>query len=192
MRIHCALVLIVLAGCSQPKPVQTTTKEAEAGPKITQFYATAPNLARGEKELLCYGVENATAVTLEPPHQELTASLSRCVEVTPAETTTYRLTAEGAGGRKASQELTVTVGAARAKIAEVQVSTLNAKRGDAISICVNSTGARTVTIDPIGFRAGGDSRTCTTHQPQQTTTYVVTARGAAGDQDTERVTVKVR
>ena len=38
-------------------------------PKITQFYATAPKLQRGEKETLCYGVENATDVWLSPPRQ---------------------------------------------------------------------------------------------------------------------------
>ena len=51
--------------------------------------------------------------------------------------------------------------------------------------------AQSVTIDPIGFKAGSGAYACTTHQPKETTTYVVTAHGADGDQDSEKVTVKV-
>src|SRR4051812_41242586 len=76
----------------------STAKQAPDPVKITQFYATAPTLPRGEKELICYGVESATAVTLMPPRQELSASPARCVEVNPTADTTYTLTAEGAGG----------------------------------------------------------------------------------------------
>ena len=99
----------------------------EAAPvRITQFYATSPQLARGEKELLCYGVENAKTVWLSPPRRELSAALSRCVDVDPAETTTYTLTAEGAGG-SGQAGVTVTLGAAKAKIIEVRVSSLDVK-----------------------------------------------------------------
>ena len=48
-----------------------------------------------------------------------------------------------------------------------------------------------MTIDPIGYKTGNGAYGCTTHQPKETTTYVVTARGADGDQDSEKVTVKV-
>ena len=48
---------------------------------------------------MCYGVENASTVWLEPPRQELSAALSRCVEVFPEADTTYKLTAQGADGK---------------------------------------------------------------------------------------------
>ena len=80
-------------------------------------------MARGEKGLVCYGVENAKTVWLSPPRRELSAALSRCVDVEPAETTTYTLTAEGDGG-SVKQDVTVTLGAAKAKIIEVRVSSL--------------------------------------------------------------------
>src|SRR5712691_8846421 len=110
--------------------IQTNCTRTESPPRsskpepvrITQFYATTPKLPRGDKELLCYGVENAKTVWLSPPRQEFTASAARCVEVTPSSTTTYTLTAEGAAGQPVTQEVTVDVGSPRARIVEVKVS----------------------------------------------------------------------
>src|SRR5258706_11289478 len=104
MRIRAGILLASAAwmqcGCSLPAPKSAGKKEAEPAPpaKITQFYATVPKLQLGEQELLCYRVENATSVWLTPPRQQLTASLSRCIEVAPPGTTIYRLYAEGSDG----------------------------------------------------------------------------------------------
>jgi hypothetical protein len=160
--------------------------------KITQFYATAPQLARGEKELLCYGVENGKTVWLSPPRQELSAALSRCVEVTPAGTTKYTLTAEGASGPPATQELTVTVGPPHVKIVDVTVSALSVKPGDLVSICVNSQHAATVEIAPLHFHAVNRAKACATDNPRKTTEYIITASGAEGSKDQEHVTVRVQ
>ena len=186
------LLAALAAGCGMPpQKAEQKAPQPVPAPKITQFYATIPRMQPGDKELLCYGVENAVEVYLEPPRQQLTASLSRCVEVVPSKNTVYRLTAESADGQKVTQDVTVTVGAARAKIIEVRVSTLSAKRGETVSLCYKVSNAASVTIDPVGFKAGSDVHRCTTQQPKETTTYVVTARGADGDQDSEKVTVKV-
>jgi hypothetical protein len=166
---------------SRPEPV-----------RITQFYATSPKLPRGEKELLCYGVENAKTVWLSPPRQELTASAARCVEVSPSSTTTYTLNAAGTDGQPITQDLTVDVGSPRTRIVEVKVSTLELGRGENLSICYRVENAQSVEIQPIHFRGGSRPNTCTVTTPHETTTYVVTAIGADGDKDEERVTVKVR
>ena len=160
--------------------------------KITQFYATAPKLAAGEKELLCYGVSNATKVWLSPPRQELSAALSRCVEVTPKENTTYTLTAEGESGPAATSELTVTLGPPHVKIVEVTVSSLTVKPGDAVSLCYQVQFARSVEIAPINFHAGSRNKGCAMVQPHTTTTYTVSATGPSGDKDEQPVTVKVQ
>src|SRR4051812_578403 len=111
MRLSIAMAaLSALAGCSRPAP--RPEPKAAAPVRITQFYATAPRLARGEKGLLCYGVGNAKTVWLSPPRRELSAALSRCVDIDPAENTTYTLTAEGDGGN-VHQDLTVTLGPAK-------------------------------------------------------------------------------
>jgi hypothetical protein len=190
--------MMLASACGFQMACSNSTKPAPAEaqrpdpPRITQFYATAPRLAAGDKELLCYGVANAKAVWLSPPRQELSAALTRCVDVTPKETTKYTLTAEGEGGPAATSELTVTVGSPRAKIVEVTVSSLAVKAGDAVSLCYRVQFARSVTVAPIGFHGGPSNHGCTMVQPKKTTTYTVTAIGVGGDQDEQPVTVTVR
>src|SRR5215469_9962057 len=135
-----ALAACALTGCSR-EPVKPAPRAAESV-RIVNFYATAPRLPRGEKELLCYGVDNARTVWLEPPRQELSAALSRCVEVEPKETTTYTLTAQDAAGKPATQQVTVTLGAPKAKIIEVKVSSLEIAKGDPVSICWQAQNAK--------------------------------------------------
>jgi hypothetical protein len=197
MRISAGVLVAVawmLAACTMPLPKSAEKKVEKAAPlpKITQFYATAPKLQKGDKETLCYGVENAVEVWVFPPRQILSPSLSRCIEVAPAMTTTYRLTAQGADGQTVTQDVTVEVGPPAARILEVRVSALEAKRGDTVSLCYGVLNTQSVTIDPIGFKAGGRQTGCTTVQPRETTTYVVTALGANGEADTEKITIKVR
>jgi hypothetical protein len=184
-----AAAACLLSACSQPP-----APAPQAAPvKITQFYASPPAAARGEKTLLCYGVENAKAVWLSPPRRELSTALARCVDIEPAATTTYTLTAEGDGG-PVKQDVTVTIGAAKpagAKIIEVRVTALQIKRGEAASICYKVSNATTVRIDPPTLPSEKDPN-CGIVRPERTTTYTVTARGAGGDSDQERVTITVR
>jgi len=187
-----AAVCTFQPGCSSPGKSASEAPRRPDPPRITQFYATAPNLAAGEKELLCYGVSNAKNVWLSPPRQELSAALSRCVEVTPKETMSYTLTAEGEGGPPATSELTVTLGPPHARIVEVTVSSLTVKAGDPVSVCYDVRWARSVTIDPIGFHGGPSNHGCALVQPKKTTTYTVSAIGPGGDRDEQPVTVRVQ
>lgn len=75
---------------------------------ILQFYGT-PRISPGASGLLCYGVLNAKAVRLDPPVERVWPALSRCFDVSPAATTRYTLTAEGADGASASRSFEVTV-----------------------------------------------------------------------------------
>jgi hypothetical protein len=182
-----AAAALALAACSRtpPPPAPSPTP----APRITQFYTTAPQLARGEKGLLCYGVENAKTVWLAPPRRELSAALTRCVEVEPAATTTHTLTAEGAGG-SAKQELTVTLGPPRVKIVEVWVNSLELAAGDQLQLCYKVQNAASVRVEPkIAMLTAKPN--CGTASPKRTATYTVTATGAGGEQDSEHVTVKV-
>jgi hypothetical protein len=76
---------------------------------IQMFYASPGTIHRGESTRLCYGVANAKTVKLEPQSNPVWPSLSRCVKVTPAKTTTYTLTIEDAPGNTKSQTLEVKV-----------------------------------------------------------------------------------
>jgi hypothetical protein len=183
-----ALAACALVSCSREPEKPAPAAAAEV--RIVNFYATAPQLPRGEKELLCYGVENAKTVWLDPPRQELSAALSRCVEVEPKETTTYTLTAQDAAGGKATQQVTVKLGSAKAKILEVNVSSLEVAKGDPVSICWKAQNAK-VKVTPLGA-AKPAMPNCVVDVPGKTTTYTVTATGADGDQDQEKVTVRVK
>jgi len=180
-----------MTGCRPTPKNAAGASPASTSARITQFYATAPALARGGQELLCYGVENARTVHLSPPPQELWAAVARCVEVNPTETTHYTLTAEGPGGPPATQELTVTVGPPRAKIIDVTVSSLTVAPGNLVSLCYRVENAASVEVEPIHFRAGSKPNGCALAYPRKSTTYVIWAIGAAGDRDREQVTVKV-
>jgi hypothetical protein len=80
--------------------------------KILQFYPEKVQVTAGERTLVCYGVQNARAVRIEPPVEQLDPVLNRCFWVAPKRSTTFQLVAEGANGVEVSQSLTITVNAA--------------------------------------------------------------------------------
>ena len=197
MRRHCWLGVAaagLLSGCGGPqKPAATTSRNPlDDAARITQFYTTSGTVAKGEKALVCYGVENASSVWMEPPRKELSAALARCVEVFPEADTTYTLTAQGADGKPVTRELKVTVGAPLAKLVNVNISAVEVKAGELVSVCYTVEHARAVTIDPIRFRGGSAGKGCATDQPRKSTTYTISALGTAGDKDQEQVTVRVK
>ncbi|HME12799.1 MAG TPA: hypothetical protein VKF79_08065 [Candidatus Acidoferrum sp.] len=76
---------------------------------IQTFYASPSAVHKGETAQLCYGVANAKVVKLEPQDNPVWPSYSRCVDVKPAKTTTYTLTAEDAAGHRVTETLEVKV-----------------------------------------------------------------------------------
>lgn len=77
--------------------------------KISNFFANPPVTKKGGTILLCYGVLNATKVSIAPDGPSIHPSLSYCAEAKPAKSTTYVLTAEDNAGHKVSAEVNVTV-----------------------------------------------------------------------------------
>lgn len=55
------------------------------------------------------GLINAYAAKLDPPVEPVWPTISRCFEVTPAATTTYKLTADGDGHTTVSTSFEITV-----------------------------------------------------------------------------------
>ncbi len=142
--------------------------------------------------MLCYGVENADAVTLDPPVDRVWPALAHCIEVSPAKgTTTYTLTASQ-GAAKVSQSATVTPGPPRLHIIEVSINKLEVARGETVTVCYKARNASDVTIRPGNYLLHRPDSGCVADYPAADTTYVVTAVGPGGQQDSERVTAKVR
>jgi len=75
---------------------------------IQMLYAT-PRIHRGETAQVCYGVANAKTVTLEPQTSPVWPSHNLCVDVKPAKTTTYTLTATSADGKSVTQTVSIEV-----------------------------------------------------------------------------------
>lgn len=190
------LALCLLGGCSGSKQQPSETKQ-ELKPvfdlKITQFYSD-PAVVRGTgKANLCYGVEGATKVTLDPPVEDMWPSMVRCFEVSPKVTTEYKLTAENAGGQKVSQKTMIQVGPPTVKIVEVSINSLTVKPGESFPFCVRAINATSWKLSAGQWRNPPDSRGgCAVDYPKQTTTYVITAVGAMGETDSERVTATVQ
>jgi hypothetical protein len=182
----------MLTGCSNPQKAKVEAPAKAETVRITQLYTTTPKVPKGEKGMLCYGVENAKSVWLSPPKRELSAAIARCVEVEPAGQTTYTLTAEGADSKSVTRELELGTGPGRVHIINVDINAEEVPPGGPVRICYKVENAQSVTVSPVHFRSGSARIGCVTDQPQKTTTYVVTATGAGGDTDEEKVTIKVR
>jgi hypothetical protein len=76
---------------------------------ILGFYANPGTIHPGEKAQLCYSVNNAENVRIEPPVKYVWPSLGRCVDVTPRKDTVYKFIAEDASGQTKTATTTVKV-----------------------------------------------------------------------------------
>jgi hypothetical protein len=191
------LLLVKLAStphapAPQPAKLEAKPEVPASGPlRIAQFYSSPPNPVKGQKVLVCYGVENASEVRIDPPIERVWPSPSRCLEVKAARTVTYTLTATS-GAENVSKSITVQIGPPPVKIVELSVNQLKITPGETITLCYKVTNATKVLLGP-GTPSGPHTNEtgCVTDHPQRTTTYTLTARGAGGSVDTERATVTV-
>lgn len=77
--------------------------------KILGFDARPGVIRRGAHATLCYGVNGAKTVRLNPAVEEVWPALTHCVEVSPRKDTEYTLTAEDGGGHSVSQTVNLKV-----------------------------------------------------------------------------------
>jgi hypothetical protein len=108
LSIAVVATVVFACGCPNHKTQEKSAAHQTLSPKITQFYASPGAVAPGEATLLCYGVESADELRMDPPLANVKPALSRCLPVTPKQTTTYTLTASNAAGQK-SASVTMTV-----------------------------------------------------------------------------------
>jgi hypothetical protein len=186
--------LAMLAGCGgsvtpqaarQPEPAGTETV------RIREFYVSPGNPMVGETAKLCYGVDNADELTLDPPVDRVWPAFARCIEIKPPAKVTYTLTARH-GSERVSQSVTVTPGARPPRLLEVTIDQREVARGGMVMVCFKAKEATDVTIRPGTWMLPHDLEVgCVTDHPRQDTTYVVTATGPGG-KATQRVMAKVR
>jgi hypothetical protein len=77
--------------------------------KILAFYAMPGVVQRGGTTELCYGVANATSVSIDNGIEAIKPSLSRCLPVKITRRTTYTLKAQDEQGNHVEQSVDVLV-----------------------------------------------------------------------------------
>ena len=183
--------MVSLAGCGGPPPgVQPFPK---LGVKITQFYTSTPKVSQGEQATICYGVENAASVRIEPAVDELHPAIARCFQFDPARRALYKLIARGKDGDETFQTLTIELAGARPVFLDLHMSATEVKAGDPVRFCFKAANATSVRGGPgiflKGGRAAGD---CLEDRPARTTTYRLTVANRDGVTDTDEITVHVK
>ncbi len=195
---------LLFAGCSPSGPVAGDTNEA-ASAKILYFYPGQAAVPPGEPSQLCYGVENATSLRLEPALAEVRPLSSKCIWVEAKETTDLTLIAVGEDGKEVQASATVTVragapsstrdavpaaSAASSKLIETFATTgSKVPPGGVSTICYVISKPATLSLKPEQGELGSDLKKCVIVKPTATTTYTLTA---TADGKTETASVMVR
>ena len=168
---------------TQPPVVNTG---CTGSPSIASFTASDASITKGSSTKLNWGaVSNADSIEIDQGVGKYTATnkvvAAGSKTVTPAQTTTYTLTAR-CGATTATRQVTITVNVPAApkctgtpSIASFTSSAASTSPGKAVTLSWGAvTNADAVEIDPgIGGVATPCSRTVS---PSQTTTYTLTAR----------------
>jgi hypothetical protein len=177
------------SGGAQSVARTTVATNNPAPVRILTFAAEPNSILPGERTRLRWVVEGADSVSIAPQPGNVDAKQGQ-VDVTPAQTTTYTLTARGAGGTVTATQI-VTIQAPQPsdpRIVRFEATPTNITRGESSTLAWSTEGATEVSISGIGRVDNSGSRTVS---PTTTTTYTLTARGADGRQVTAPVVVTV-
>ncbi len=77
--------------------------------KISNFYALPGAIPAGGHSTICYSVNGAKTLRLEPPVEEVWPALSHCFDVSPRRDTEYKLIAEDGGGHSVFESLVIKI-----------------------------------------------------------------------------------
>ncbi|MFB3825255.1 MAG: hypothetical protein ACE15B_00755 [Bryobacteraceae bacterium] len=161
------------------------------GVRITHFYAGTGAIVRGGHSVVCYGVENARAVRLDPPEERLAPAMNRCFAATPQKDTTYTLHATGEDGSEVSESFTIQVSPPPPRILFIHLEKDLVKRGQRIAMCYGVENAVSVRLDPVGWKLPPSRKHCMMFFPPATLKYTFTATSEEGLTDRERFVIKV-
>ncbi len=152
-------------------------------PRILRFTGSPLEIVAGEKSTLTWQVENADSVTITGLG---TVQLSGTQDVTPANTTTYTLTATNKQG-SVSLDVTITVIQPARITSFTSNPPVSPGAGQNVVLSCQATNATSVTIAGAGPLAGNGTVVV---NPTVDTTYTCTAVGVRS-QDTKTLLVKV-
>jgi hypothetical protein len=171
-----------------PRPVKakadvwTGFEASGPGVKILQFYSSRNEVVRGEHAIVCYGVSKAKAVRIEPPVEQIAPNPNRCISVTPEDTTTYTLHADGEDGSFEKASFTVKVLPAPPNIKMAAVSDKEVSRGEPVTVCAVIEHAASARIEPINMNVPATGApVCVKWFPVQSMSYRIVAKGIGGE-----------
>jgi hypothetical protein len=144
--------------------------------RILQFFASPANITSGASSTLTWAVQNATSVQITGIG---TVSSTGSSSVTPTQTTTYTLTAQGPGG-PVTANVTISVAPVSpqtVRILRFFATPTNIVAGGTSTLIWAVENATSVQISGIGNVSTDGTSTVT---PAQTTTYTLTAQGPGG------------
>jgi len=158
--------------------------------RILRFTADPATVNPGGVSRISWVVEGANSVNITPGPGSVDPRAGT-TDVSPAQTTTYRLTATGANNQQVVADVTVTVSAAAPGVPRIirfvaTPATINA--GESANLSWTTEGGTQVSISGIGSVSPNGSVTVT---PTQTTTYTLTVAGSDGTQVTAPAVVTV-
>lgn len=183
-----------LTAISSQAQVTSEIRQVTIRPEIKQFTVTPKSIPAGKSATLKWAVtDNAVEVRIEPPTGGGKVGPNGALEVSPAATTKYVLTAIGKG-QPVTATVTVTVTDPRAPSAETEefrTDKSRIKSGETATLTWNVSGEKpSVTIDNgIGRVKPKDS--CKV-SPSSKTTYTLTVIRAGGVKARRTVTVDVQ
>jgi hypothetical protein len=156
-------------------------------PQIVRFEANPLTIQAGGQSTLSWTTTGATTVSISGVGS---VSLNGSTSVSPAQTTTYILTASTADGHSVTAPVTITVAAGTIpQIVTFVANPTSISAGSSTQLCWQVTGATSIAINP-GVGNSLSANSCASVSPSQTTTYTLTASNSAG-QIQANVTVNV-
>jgi hypothetical protein len=163
--VTCAKTVTVIPPTPTPIPAPLCT-----------FDASPASVNQGNASSLSWTTQNATSVTIDQGVGSVGTSDSR--SITPSQTTTYTLTATGAGGTVTCAKTVTVIPQPRAPQCLFDVAPSTIAQGSASTLSWETQNATSVSINQnIGTVGANSSRVV---NPTQTTTYTLTATGAGG------------
>ncbi len=148
-----------------------------AAPVVTAFEASSPTIISGQDVTLQWDVGSATSVSISPGIG--TVSSAGTKKISPAETTTYKLTADSRFGGSVSREITITVTGKPPAINSFVASPSAIYFGQQSTLSWNVAQATSVSIQPeVGAVSSTGSKVVS---PGATTRYILSAANANGN-----------
>ena len=146
-------------------------------PQILRFEANPLSIAPGGTSTLSWTTTGASQVSISGVGA---VNPNGSTDVSPAQTTTYTLTASSADGKSVTAPITVTVAAANVpQIVTFVATPPTIDAGSSTKLCWQVTGATNISITP-GVGSNLNANDCATVSPTQTTVYTLTATNAQG------------